>query len=74
MATQYNINEAKTHLSNLIQRALNGEDIFIAKDGSPVVKLTPIQSGDWNRPEPGLYNGQIVLSANFYDPLEEFQE
>jgi prevent-host-death family protein len=74
MTTQYNIHEAKTHLSNLIQRALNGEDIVIAKDGSPVVKLTPIQSGSLKRPEPGLYFGKIVLSPNFDDPLEEFEE
>ena len=38
-----NIHQAKTHLSKLIERALQGEEIIIAKAGKPVVKLIPYE-------------------------------
>ncbi len=69
-----NIHEAKTQLSKLIQRAVNGEEVVIAKDGSPIVKLIPIQTEGWKRPNPGLYAGQITILPNFDDPLDEFED
>lgn len=38
-----NIHEARTHLSKLIQGALDGEEVIIAKNGTPLVKLVPCQ-------------------------------
>lgn len=73
MSITVNIHEAKTQLSKLIQRALNGEDVVIAKDGTPVVKLTPVNDPEWKMPAPGLFEGQIMISSNFDDPLEEFE-
>ena len=73
MTIMVNIHEAKTQLSKLIQRALNGEEVIIAKDGSPVVKLTPIRAEGWQRPAAGLYAGQITIMPNFDDPLDEFE-
>lgn len=40
---QVNIDDAKTQLSQLVERALAGEDIVIAKAGKAMVKLTPIR-------------------------------
>ena len=40
MTTTFNIHEAKTHLSRLIEAAAAGETIVIAKAGKPVAKLT----------------------------------
>ncbi|NLT69206.1 MAG: type II toxin-antitoxin system prevent-host-death family antitoxin [Verrucomicrobiaceae bacterium] len=40
--TTVNIHEAKTHLSRLIERAEQGEEIVIAKAGTPKVRLTPV--------------------------------
>ena len=40
---QINIHEAKTHLSQLLSRAMLGEDIVIAKAGKPIVRLVPIE-------------------------------
>jgi len=37
-----NIGEAKTRLSDLVSRAERGEDVFIARDGEPVVRLAPL--------------------------------
>lgn len=40
---QYNLYEAKTHLSQLVQAALDGEDVLIARAGKPVVRLVPVE-------------------------------
>lgn len=41
VTTQINVAEAKAKLSDLIERAVDGEDIVIARAGSPRVRLTP---------------------------------
>ena len=38
---QYNLYEARTHLSRLVERAAAGEEIVIARAGDPLVKLVP---------------------------------
>jgi prevent-host-death family protein len=43
MATQLNIHDAKTHLSQLIERACAGEEVVIAKAGKPMVRLAPVE-------------------------------
>jgi antitoxin (DNA-binding transcriptional repressor) of toxin-antitoxin stability system len=73
MTITVNIHEAKTQLSKLIQHALNGEEVVIAKGGMPVVKLTPLTTEGWKRPAPGLYEGRITILPNFDDPLDEFE-
>jgi antitoxin (DNA-binding transcriptional repressor) of toxin-antitoxin stability system len=69
MAT-FNIHEAKTHLSRLIDRAEKGEEIVIARAGKPVVRLeriTPV-----GRRTPGVDKGRVVIHPDFDDPLPEF--
>jgi prevent-host-death family protein len=39
-----NVHDAKTHFSRLLERVAGGETIVIAKSGSPVAKLTPLDS------------------------------
>jgi prevent-host-death family protein len=39
----WNIHAAKTNLSKLIERAEAGEEVVIARNGKPAVKLTPVQ-------------------------------
>jgi len=41
--TTVNIHEAKTNLSKLLEKALNGEEVVIARSGKPLVKLVPIE-------------------------------
>jgi prevent-host-death family protein len=57
-----NIHEAKTKFSNLIQRALNGEEIIIAKDGTPLIKLTPYN------PELSKRKGGQLKDLMHFDP------
>ncbi|HEX8470637.1 MAG TPA: type II toxin-antitoxin system prevent-host-death family antitoxin [Brevundimonas sp.] len=43
MAVTANIHEAKTTLSKLIERAIAGEEVIIAKAGKPLVRLAPVE-------------------------------
>ena len=63
-----NIHEAKTHLSQLIERAERGEEIVIARAGKPVAKLVPFMAERKPR-ESGFMKGQLWMSDDFDDPL-----
>lgn len=43
MTAQFNIAEAKAKLSELLDRALGGEEIVIARAGEPMARLTPLK-------------------------------
>lgn len=66
MATLVNIHQAKTHLSRLLERALAGEEIIVAKAGRPLVRLAPVAEPTPER-RPGRLGGHI--SESFFDPL-----
>jgi prevent-host-death family protein len=68
----YNVHEAKTHFSKLLERVLKGEEVVIAKAGKPVARILPITS-DTPQRTPGNDAGKIVIAPNFDDPLEEFE-
>jgi prevent-host-death family protein len=70
--TTVNIHEAKTHLSKLLQRVMNGEEIIIAKSGEPVARLVPIKKRAVDR-KPGIDNGKVIIHDNFDEPLPEFE-
>ena len=55
-----NIHAAKTHLSQLVQRAEAGEEIVIGRAGVPVAKLVPYQSEQAPR-QPGYWKGRVTL-------------
>ncbi|VAX10759.1 hypothetical protein MNBD_GAMMA26-2029, partial [hydrothermal vent metagenome] len=68
--TIVNIHEAKTHLSRLLNRAVSGEEIVIAKAGRGIVKLVPIQ-GDRSPRTPGMDAGRVEISDDFDSSLPE---
>lgn len=70
--TIYNIHEAKTHFSKLLERVLNGEEIIIAKAGKPVARILPVVT-DVSPRKPGNDAGKIIIAPDFDDPLEEFE-
>lgn len=51
----YNVHDAKTHLSRLIDRAHAGEEIILAKAGKPYAKLVPISEPSQPRRTPGRF-------------------
>lgn len=64
----YNLYEAKTHLSHLVDRAARGEEIVIAKAGVPLAKLVPFPRPKEKR-KPGGWKGQVRIADDFDDPL-----
>ncbi|MEO8096455.1 MAG: type II toxin-antitoxin system prevent-host-death family antitoxin [Acidobacteriota bacterium] len=65
---EVNIHEAKTQLSKLIERALAGEEVTIAKAGKPLVKLIPIAV---KMPVLGSARGTFELPEGWDDPMTE---
>ncbi len=70
---QVNIHEAKTHLSRLIEEAVAGEEVVIAKAGKPQVKLVPVQAEPPKR-KPGSARGKIKILPGFDEMDEEITE
>jgi prevent-host-death family protein len=64
----YNVHEAKTHLSRLLERVAEGEEIIIAKSGRPVAKLVRVAV---EPRRPGRLKGRIRVGPDFDDPLPE---
>ena len=63
-----NIHEAKTHLSRLLERVAMGEEVIIAKAGTPVAKLVPIKQTNRGF-KFGSAKGKMVIADDFNDPL-----
>ncbi len=51
MATIVNVHNAKAHLSQLMERAHNGEEIILAKAGKPYARLVPLENHQERFPE-----------------------
>ena len=64
----FNLYEAKSSLSRLVDRAAAGEEIIIAKAGKPMAKLTAV-SRHGKRRTPGGWKGRVVIARNFDAPL-----
>jgi prevent-host-death family protein len=59
-----NIHQAKTQLSRLVERALEGEEIIIARSGRPMVRLVPIRDSDAPR-KGGQWKGKVRIAKDF---------
>jgi prevent-host-death family protein len=62
--TTVNIHEAKTHLSRLIDQAVNGQPFIIAKAGKPLVKVMAIDAPALPR-RIGFLEGEIQVPKDF---------
>ena len=63
-----NIHDAKTHFSKLINQALKGDDIVIARDGHPLIRLVPYTEAV-NERCGGQLRGLIQINDDFDAPL-----
>lgn len=68
MGKTINIYDAKTRLSQLVDRAAGGEEIVIARAGRPVARLVALRATDVKR-KPGRLRGRVRLGKNFDSPL-----
>ena len=61
---QFNIHDAKTHLSRIIDRVEHGEEIIISRAGRPVAKVIPL-AGRVQRHGRGSLRGQLTLAPDW---------
>jgi prevent-host-death family protein len=67
-----NMHDAKTKLSELVAAAERGEDVVIARNGTPAVRLVAI-SAEYAPVRLGALQGEIELGPDFDAPLPEFE-
>lgn len=64
VAAQFNIHDAKTNLSRIIERVEHGEEIVISRAGHPVAKVVPLDR-TVSRTGRGSLRGTLVLSPDW---------
>jgi len=64
--SQFNIAEAKSHLSELVRKAMLGEEVVIAKDNKPLIRLVPVAASGKAR-YPGSAKGLITRIGSDFD-------
>lgn len=69
---QVNVYEAKTHLSQLLDRVEAGEEIIIGRAGRPVARLVPYRQIRADR-QPGAWRGRVQISQDFDELPEELR-
>jgi prevent-host-death family protein len=72
MADAVTVTEAKSQLSQLIERAANGEEVVIRRGKTPIVKLVRYAEPPTPR-RLGALRGQIWMSDDFDEPDEEIE-
>lgn len=65
---QFTVHKAKSQLSKLIDAALAGEEVVIAKGNKPVVRLTPVAQSSFKL---GVMTGQIKTCPDFLEPMSD---
>ncbi len=66
-----NVHEAKTRLSNLLERVQAGEEVVIAKAGHPVARLISYTPPRREITPPGAMKGEIRIDEDFDEPIDE---
>ena len=64
--SRFNVAEAKARFSELVQKAMLGEEVIIARDNKPLLKLVPLESPRRPR-KPGSGKGQVLYVAPDFD-------
>ena len=64
-----NMHEAKSQLSKLVEAALQGEQVTIARAGKPMVRLVPVSATDELRPA-GVLKAKLSVRDDFDGPVQ----
>jgi prevent-host-death family protein len=64
--SQFNIADAKSHFSELVQKAMLGDEVIIARDNKPLLKLVPVGTSKKDR-SPGSAKDKILYVAPDFD-------
>ena len=73
LPARYNIAQAKARFSELVQKAMLGEEVVIARDHKPVLRLVPLEDAGQPR-KPGSAKGQVWMADDFDETPEDFKE
>jgi len=65
MTARVNVYEAKTHLSQLLDRAAAGEEIVIARAGRPIARLVALSDTSSRLRVPGAWRGKVSIADDF---------
>jgi len=71
MSMEVNIHQAKTHLSRLLRRVANGEEVTIARAGVPVARLVPVEAPKKKIRPLGMDRGRVWVADDFDAPLPD---
>jgi prevent-host-death family protein len=71
---QIGMHEAKTKLSQLVERAEAGEDIVISRNGKPVARLIPVRSTNSLADIHGTLRGEVQLADDFDELPDDIAE
>ena len=69
----FNVADAKAQLSQLVRRALAGEEVVIARDNKPLVRLVRLEQPDGPR-KPGSAKGKVWMARDFDRTPEDFED
>ncbi|MCL1465734.1 type II toxin-antitoxin system Phd/YefM family antitoxin [Argonema galeatum] len=70
---EISLTEASKDWQSLIEGAIKGEEILIAKDNKPVVKLVPLSPFEQSR-KAGSAKGMVTISDDFDEPIADFED
>jgi prevent-host-death family protein len=59
------MHEAKTTLSQLVERAVSGEDIVISRNGTPAVRLVPVVTASSLGTVRGAWRNRVEMADDF---------
>ncbi|MER5550176.1 type II toxin-antitoxin system prevent-host-death family antitoxin [Streptomyces sp. NPDC048430] len=72
-ARQYNVHEAKTHFSRILQQVETGEEVVISRAGEPIAKVVPLHP-KVRRTGRGSLRGQIHIPDDFDELPDDIAE
>jgi prevent-host-death family protein len=71
---QIGMHEAKTKLSQLVERAEAGEEIVIARNGKPVARLVPVAQTSSMASVRGIWRGKVRMADDFDELPDDIAE
>jgi len=72
-SSRFNVGEAKARFSELVRKALAGEEVIIAKDNKPLLRLVPLDRAAGPR-KPGSARGQVWMAPDFDETPQDFDD
>jgi prevent-host-death family protein len=67
------VQRAKARFSELVQKAVSGEDVVIARDNKPLLRLVPL-AGPGGKRKPGSAKGRVWIASDFDRTPEDFED